>query len=80
MTNGGIKLEAAYGAANGGLSLKYSGGLEGWRAGSFDVELNRPSPNSRELAAFIGFTPVAGGDEPARFKLDRNRGRSRAAS
>src|SRR5262245_10670200 len=69
ITNGGIRLEGGYGGTAGALSLKYSGGLHGWRTGIFDADLSGTSPDSRSLAALLGFTPVAGGDEAARFKL-----------
>ena len=69
ITNGGIRLEGSYGGTATSLSLKYSGGLNGWRTGIFDADLSGTSPDSRSLAALFGFTPVAGGDEAGRFKL-----------
>ena len=69
ITIGGIRLEGSYGGTATSLSLKYSGGLNGWRTGIFDADLSGTSPDSRSLAALFGFTPVAGGDEAGRFKL-----------
>lgn len=69
ITNGGIRLEGGYGATSGTLSVKYSGGLNGWRTGNFEADLDGSSADSRGLAALFGFAPVAGGDEAARLKL-----------
>ena len=70
ITNGGIRLEGGYGGTSGTLSVKYSGGLHGWRTGNFEADLNGSSPDSRAVAGLFGFIPVAGGDEPARFRLN----------